>query len=81
MGLAPWLELGGGTDAEGLLRAHSGELVRMSIDAATNPASPDRMNFSEGQQPLVDAAFLALALLQALHELWKSSTTACATTS
>ena len=70
IGLAPWLELGGGSDAEGLLRAHFGELARMSIDAATDPASPDRMNFSEGQQPLVDAAFLALALLRAPHELW-----------
>ena len=71
MGLAPWLELGGGTDAEGLQRAHFAELARMSIDAATDPASPDRMNFSTGQQPLVDAAFLALALLRAPRELWE----------
>ena len=71
MGLAPWLELGGGSDAEGLQRAHFAELARMSIDAATDPTSPDRMNFSEGQQPLVDAAFLALALLRAPRELWE----------
>ncbi len=71
MGIAPWLELGPGTDAEGLQRAHFAELARMSIDAATDPASPDRMNFSEGQQPLVDAAFLALAMLRAPCELWE----------
>lgn len=29
------------------------------------------MNFSEGQQPLVDAAFLALARLRAPRELWE----------
>ena len=71
MGIAPWLELGGGPDAEGLQRAHFAELARMSIDAATDPASSDRMNFSTGQQPLVDAAFLALALLRAPRELWE----------
>ena len=71
MGLAPWLELGPGTDAEGLLRARFGELARILGDAATDPASPDCMNFSEGQQPLVDAAFLALALLRAPRELWE----------
>ncbi len=43
----------------------------MSIDAATDPASPDHMNFFGGQQPLVDAAFLALALLRAPRELWE----------
>ena len=71
MGLAPWLELGPGTDAEGIRRAHFAELARRSIDAATDPASPDRMNFSEGAQPLVDVAFLALALLRAPRELWE----------
>ena len=44
----------------------------MSIDAATDPASPDRMSFSEGQQPLVDAAFLALALLRAPRAVGKA---------
>ncbi len=37
---------------------------------ATDPASPDRMNFSKGGQPLVDAAFLSQALLQAPEVLW-----------
>ena len=29
----------------------------------SNPASPDRLNFTDGEQPLVDAAFLAQAVL------------------
>ena len=70
-GLAPWLELGPGTDAEGLQRAHFAEFARAAIDAGTDPKSPDYMNFSEGSQPLVDAAFLALGLLRAPRELWE----------
>lgn len=69
-GLAPWLELGSDACPEGRWRAHYAELARQSIDAATDPASPDFMNFSNGGQPLVDAAFLAQAMLRAPKELW-----------
>lgn len=65
-GLAPWLELG--TDC-GNLR----ELARTAISAGVDPDSPDFMNFTdvtEGRQPLVDAAFLAQAILRAPHALW-----------
>jgi hypothetical protein len=70
-GLAPWLELGGDATAEGKQRARWAELARAGIDAATDPASPDRMNFSRGGQPLVDAAFLAQAMRRAPNELWR----------
>lgn len=70
-GLAPWLELGGDESAEGKKRAHWAELARRGIDAATDPASPDFMNFTIGRQPLVDAAFLAQALRRAPNELWR----------
>lgn len=70
-GLAPWLELGGDTTAEGAERARLATLARTGIDAATDPASPDFMNFSKGAQPLVDSAFLAQAMLRAPNELWK----------
>lgn len=70
-GLAPWLELGGDATAEGRERARLTELARQGIDAATDPQSPDFMNFSKGAQPLVDAAFLAQALLRAPTELWQ----------
>jgi hypothetical protein len=69
-GLAPWLELGGDATPEGRERARLAALARTSLDAATDPASPDFVNFSRGQQPLVDAAFLAEALLRAPRELW-----------
>jgi hypothetical protein len=70
-GLAPWLELGGDDSPEGRDRARFATLARRAIDAGTDPASPDFMNFTTGRQPLVDAAFLAQALLRAPNELWK----------
>ena len=70
-GLAPWLELGADATPEGIERARLTTLARAGLDAATDPASPDFMNFSKGSQPLVDAAFLAQALLRAPAELWK----------
>jgi hypothetical protein len=64
-GMAPWLESG-----EGDVRRYA-ELARMSIAAAVDPASPDVMNFSQGSQPVVDAAFLALGVLRSPVELWE----------
>lgn len=68
-GLAPWIELGDDGTAEGWERARVARLARRAIDAATDPASPDYMNFNDGAQPLVDAAFLAQALLRSPTEL------------
>ena len=45
-GLAPWLELGGDGSPEGKERGRLTALVRQGIDAATDSASPDLMNFS-----------------------------------
>ena len=70
-GLAPWLELGGDSSAEGTERARLAALARTAIDSATDMKSPDFLNFSKGSQPLVDAAFLAQAMLRAPNELWK----------
>jgi hypothetical protein len=70
-GLSPWLELGPDETREGKQRMHWATLARAGIDAATDPASPDFMNFTTGSQPLVDAAFLAQALRRAPTELWK----------
>ncbi|MFX3636200.1 MAG: DUF2264 domain-containing protein [Candidatus Pristimantibacillus sp.] len=69
-GIAPWLEHGERVGVEGELREYYAELARKSIDAGTDPASADYMNFSEGYQPIVDTAFLAQALLRAPIELW-----------
>lgn len=70
-GIAPWLELGEDATPEGTERGRFAALARAAIDAGTDPASPDFLNFSKGRQPLVDAAFLAQALRRAPNELWK----------
>ncbi|MFK7691623.1 DUF2264 domain-containing protein [Paenibacillus sp. HJGM_3] len=64
-GLASWLESGPRDGEEGRLRERFAEMARAAIDAGTDPASPDAFNFSEGDQPLVDSAFLAHAVLKA----------------
>lgn len=67
LGLAPWLEAD--SDAleaqERALQAHWREKALRCIEMATDPASPDFMNFTTGGQPLVDAAFLAHAIVRA----------------
>jgi len=70
-GMAPWLELGADSSSEGKLRMQYIQLARICLDNATNPSSPDFMNFNKGGQPLVDAAFLAQALLRAPKQLWQ----------
>jgi hypothetical protein len=70
-GVAPWFELGNDGSPEGEERSRFAALARAGIDAGTGPASPDFFNFSKGRQPLVDAAFLAQAMLRASNELWK----------
>ncbi|MBS4222615.1 DUF2264 domain-containing protein [Lederbergia citrea] len=69
-GMAPWLESGPTIGEEGQLRNTYIKLAKLGLDAATNPESPDFMNFSDGQQPIVDAAFLAHALIRAPRELY-----------
>src|SRR5690606_13599800 len=69
-GMAPWLELGQDDSSEGQLREKYIQLALAGIDNATNPNAKDYMNFSEGGQPLVDAAFLAEALIRAPSQLW-----------
>ena len=70
-GIAPWLERGADPTAEGVERGRLAGLARAAIDAGTDPRSPDFLNFSQGRQPLVDAAFLAQAMLRAPNELWQ----------
>jgi hypothetical protein len=70
-GMAPWLELGPDTTPEGKLRTKYIDLAQKSIHNATDPESPDFMNFVNDRQPLVDAAFFAQALLRAPEQLWE----------
>ena len=69
-GMSPWLELGADQTAEGQVRKRFIELAQKSMKMAVDPKSPDFMNFNDGGQPLVDAAFLAHAILRAPNVLW-----------
>jgi len=71
-GLAPWLELGADDTDEGKRRKQFIELSVLSIKNAVNPSSPGYLNFTEDAQPLVDAAFLAHALIRAPKQLWEN---------
>lgn len=69
-GMAPWLELGPDNTPEGKIRSKYIDLSLICIRNATDPAAADYMNFNQGGQALVDAAFLSQALLRAPHQLW-----------
>ncbi len=70
-GLAPWLGLEGLAGEERTLQREYIQLAQAALDAATDPQSADFMNFTSGGQPLVDAAFLAQALVRAPKVLWE----------
>lgn len=69
-GMAPWLELGPDNTPEGRLRKKYIDLTVKCIHNATDPKAADFMNFNDGHQPVVDAAFFAQGLLRAPHQLW-----------
>lgn len=64
-GVAPWLQLGADNSVEGKLREKYINLAVSGIVNAVNPKAKDYMNFTDGGQPLVDAAFLAQGLIRA----------------
>src|SRR5205823_1340557 len=70
-GIAPWLELADDGSPEAERRRRYAGLARRGLGAAADPASPDFLNFARGRQPLVDAAFLAHAIVRAPGALWE----------
>jgi hypothetical protein len=70
-GIAPWLAAPGLDDSETQLQKKYIGWAQAAMDAATDPKSPDFMNFTRGGQPLVDAAFLAQGILRAPSVLWE----------
>jgi hypothetical protein len=72
-GLAPFLALPEDTTAEGIIRKRLLLQTQQSLAHAVNPNSPDYLYWgsSKTQQPLVDAAYIAQALLTAPAVLWE----------
>lgn len=70
-GLAPWLALPDDNTEEGKTRALFKSELRKGLANAVNPSGPDYLNFRTENQPLVDAAYVAQAFLQA-PVLWTS---------
>jgi hypothetical protein len=71
-GIAPWLEGSSGPANEQASRGRLRAWAVRALDSATDPASPDALNFTTGGQPLVDAAFLAHAIVRAPGALWEA---------
>ncbi len=69
-GIAPWLEQ---SEGEEDIKEEYRELARASISNAVNPESPDFMCdvTVDKRQLLVDAAYLAEAILRAPNQLWR----------
>lgn len=70
-GVAPWLALPDDNTKEGIMRKQLKEELLKGISHAVDPNSNDYLNFTEGQQPIVDAAFFAHAFLRAPKALWE----------
>ena len=68
-GIAPWLENGARSGDEGKLRERYCEMARQAIAAGVDKGSPDYLDFGGDRQTIVDAAFLALAVVRAPREL------------
>jgi len=70
-GIAPWLNLEGGAEEEVALRNQYREWALKGLANSVNPQSKDYLQWTGGQ-PLVDASFLALALVRCPW-LWEHS--------
>jgi len=68
-GIAPWLEAENVSANERDLQKRCRELAVTAICRAVDPGDEAFLNFNDGGQPLVDAAFLAQGLLRAPREL------------
>ncbi len=62
-GIAPWLQSEAGNDAEVRLRKQYRDWALTGLSNAVNPQAKDYLQWAGGQ-PLVDASFVALALIR-----------------
>lgn len=70
LGIAPWLGCQQLVGEEENMRKKYVEKVRRCLEICVDPKANDKMNFSAGYQPIVDAAFLACGILRAPEILW-----------
>ena len=72
VGIAPWLGCGELSGQEERDRKYYAELARRCLKTAVDPDAEDFLNFvpRPNNQTIVDAAFLAQAILRAPEELW-----------
>ena len=72
-GLAPFVALPADNTREGRIRAQMLTQIQQSLAHAVNPESPDYLYWGDEKtrQPLVDAAYIAQALIAAPEVLWK----------
>jgi hypothetical protein len=70
-GISPWLELNIDSPEESALHQKYSALARQALNSATDPKSPDYLNFTKGLQPLVEAGLLAQAIIRAPSGLWE----------
>lgn len=70
-GIAPWLNLEGGSQDEQQLRAQYRQWALKGLANAVDPKAKDYLTW-KGGQPLVDASFVALALIRCPW-LWQHS--------
>jgi hypothetical protein len=68
-GIAPWLEHGPASSKEGELRAEYCALARQALATGFDPQAADFLHVGVNGQTLVEAGFLALAVLRAPQEL------------
>jgi hypothetical protein len=71
-GIAPFVALPEEDSPEGQIRKKLKGQIQQSLAHAVNPSSPDYLYWGtpKSRQPLVDAAFIAQALLSAPEALW-----------
>ncbi len=70
MGIAPWLASEGGDPEENALRSQLAAQARAALANGFDPTHEDWFSLDRGQQPIVDAAFVAQALVHGRRALW-----------
>jgi hypothetical protein len=71
-GIAPWIEMENDDPKEEDKRLDLRSKILKGLKNLVNPNSKDYIDFSNGKQSLVDAAYLCQGLLRAPNEIWNN---------